>query len=217
MLLTGGVNSSYWRRSSSGDLRLSAWLNATTDVTICFVILGELTLLPSSFQISNAEANGEKTTEVSKKAKMSGDTSTLHLGGIPPATLNKVHITWTGNTFFLNLLTLLTTRTWSETAALIICDGLVNLTVVHLYSFRRLSLSRCIKKNNRSLKQKTVCCLSSPSRTTHTSVFWSRAPIGKLTSLPKAFKWAVNKRFIGRFSGLPSLWFRSVKAQPFAK
>ncbi|XP_040908439.1 hexokinase-4-like [Toxotes jaculatrix] len=40
--------------------------------------------------MSNTEANGQSITQVSKKAKMSGDTTTLHLDGIPPDTLSKV-------------------------------------------------------------------------------------------------------------------------------
>ncbi|XP_044226402.1 hexokinase-2-like isoform X2 [Thunnus albacares] len=40
--------------------------------------------------MSSPKANGESSTQISKKAKMSGDTSTQYLDGIPPDTLSKV-------------------------------------------------------------------------------------------------------------------------------
>ncbi|XP_004556900.3 hexokinase-4 [Maylandia zebra] len=40
--------------------------------------------------MSNTQANGESNVQITKKAKMSGDTTALHLDGIPPDTLSKV-------------------------------------------------------------------------------------------------------------------------------
>ncbi|KAL3970590.1 multipile epidermal growth factor-like domains protein 8 [Sarotherodon galilaeus] len=40
--------------------------------------------------MSNTQANGESNIQITKKAKMSGDTATLHLDGIPPEVLSKV-------------------------------------------------------------------------------------------------------------------------------
>ncbi|XP_051793702.1 hexokinase-2-like isoform X1 [Acanthochromis polyacanthus] len=40
--------------------------------------------------MSNMEANGNNSLQISKKRKMSGDTSMLHLDGIPPDTLSEV-------------------------------------------------------------------------------------------------------------------------------
>ncbi|CAI5642641.1 unnamed protein product [Oreochromis niloticus] len=40
--------------------------------------------------MSNTQANGESNIQITKKAKMSGDTATLHLDGIPPDVLGKV-------------------------------------------------------------------------------------------------------------------------------
>uniref|UniRef100_A0A668RNX8 Phosphotransferase n=1 Tax=Oreochromis aureus TaxID=47969 RepID=A0A668RNX8_OREAU len=40
--------------------------------------------------MSNTQANGESNIQITKKAKMSGDTATQHLDGIPPEVLGKV-------------------------------------------------------------------------------------------------------------------------------
>ena len=43
--------------------------------------------------MSKTETNSENCIQVSKKAKMSGDTANLHLDGIPPDTLTQVGVT----------------------------------------------------------------------------------------------------------------------------
>lgn len=43
--------------------------------------------------MSNKQAKGESNVQITKKAKMSGDTAALHLDGIPPDVLSKVRVT----------------------------------------------------------------------------------------------------------------------------
>lgn len=63
--------------------------------------------------MSSTQANGEINIQILRKAKMSGETATLHLDGIPPDVLSKVCVTWMDESM-LNYaeLSVLLNKTW---------------------------------------------------------------------------------------------------------